>query len=259
MPIFCRAPIYREPVYICHLLILTPPEKVPMGDFLSFLLPSPLPLAKNCHSLPHFIYCSSDRQQSCPVIGHHKKKREREVEELQENGKDEKKLKKWRVIQNSISCGHPLKRLSRVSERHKEEVTVFILSHFPHSTSLSPSESYYPLCTSLPTSEHLPSFYLLILHPSLFSIPPTLPLKTLSSVPIKITWVVSLAFSLSDSHYHYHQWAKAIADFYHQCSACAGTTPHCWKEAHVFLQMEILNQASQRNILIRGGCILHSS
>lgn len=76
MPIFCHAPTYRETVYICHLPILTPPEKLPMGDFLSFLLPSPLPLAKNCHSLPP-LYHSRDRQQSCLVTGHHKKKRER--------------------------------------------------------------------------------------------------------------------------------------------------------------------------------------
>lgn len=167
MPIFCRAPTYREPIYICHLPILTPPhpqKNCPWEISFPFFF---LPLyhwLKTATPCSRFIYHSSDRQQSCLVTGHHKKQREREMEGLQENGKDEKKLRKWRVIQNSIACGHPLRHLSRVSEGHKEEITVFILSPFPYATSLIPSEIYYPLCTSF--ANFRTSFFFLSPHPS---------------------------------------------------------------------------------------------
>lgn len=90
----------------------------------------------------------------------------------------------------------------------RRKICQFHLSPFltlPHSFLL---RDLLVLCTSFAnfrTSFLISSSFIL----ASFPYHPTLPLQTLSSVPIKITRVVSSAFSLSDGHYHLPPISKA--------------------------------------------------
>ena len=180
------------------------PQKTARGGFPCLPPSFPSTTGWKLPPLPHFTYLPNDSQQQGLVTGHHQKREEVE-EELEENGIDEKKLKEWRVFQNFIACGYPLKLLSSVNESHKEEMNVPILSHLPHSTTLIPSKIYYPLCTSF--ANFRTSFFFLSSHP------PSLPFFHTSNSASGNSFFIfhrnhtspCLAFSLSEGHCRYHQ------------------------------------------------------
>lgn len=148
-----------------------------------------------------------------------------------------------------------LKLPNSLNRSHKDGVNNAILSHLSRFNTLISSFiilSPYPL----PTPELLPSFYLPNFPSLPFLAPLILPLETFFISHVYHT-SPCFAFSLSEGHYHYNQ--RQTSQFLpSQLSMWRYSLPSCQEKVGIFSPMEILNQISQRNILIHDEYVLYS-